>query len=88
MRVGGKTIPLVTGQQVIVTGSDPARADTSVIKEPCTNPAAIAVSGGKLGKGLPASQQVDTTGSISADPHRPVSLTPSQPKPVAPGIGY
>jgi hypothetical protein len=68
LRIGTRTIPLITGQQVIVTGSDPATAATSVIQEPCTNPAAIAVSNGKLGRTVPASQWVDTTGSIDADP--------------------
>ena len=88
MRVGDRTIPLVTGQQVFVNGTDPATAETNVVKEPCTNPAAIAVSKGKLGNGVPPSQQVDTTGSISADPHRPVSLTPPKPRPTPPGNGY
>ena len=79
MRVGDRTIPLVTGQQVIVTGTNAATADTSVIVQPCTNPAAIAVSNGKLGKGVPPAQQVDTTGSLGGDPLRPVHLNPAAP---------
>lgn len=88
MRVGERTIPLVTGQQVIVTGTNAATADTSVIAQPCTNPAAIAVSNGKLGKGIPPAQQVDTTGSLGGDPLRPVNLTPAAPKPAATQGGY
>lgn len=71
LTIGTRTIPLTTGQQVIITGNDPATAGTSVIKKPCTNPAAIAVSGGKLGRTVPRSQWVDTTGSIAADPLAP-----------------
>jgi hypothetical protein len=71
MRVGNRTIPLVTGQQVFVLGSDQATAETNVVTAPCTNPAAIAISNGKLGKGIAPSEQVDTTGAITADPLRP-----------------
>jgi hypothetical protein len=88
MRVGDRTIPLVTGQQVFVNGTDPATAETNVVKEPCTNPAAIAISKGKLGNGVPPAQQVDTTGSIAADPHRPVNLKPPKPRPSSGPAGY
>lgn len=87
MRVGDRTIPLVTGQQVIVTANNTAVSDTSVITQPCTNPAAIAVSSGKLGKGIPASQQVDTTGSLAGDPLKSVNLKPAAPR-ATPGGGY
>jgi len=76
LRVGSRSIPLTTGWQVIIVGGDPATADTTVIKQPCINPAAIAVSGGKLGRGVPASQWVDTTDSLSGDPLKPVNMAP------------
>jgi len=75
--VGDRSYSLTTGQQVIVVGSDPASANTTVIKQPCINPAAIAISDGKLGRTVPPAQQVDTTDSLSADPLAP----PPQPSP-------
>lgn len=68
MTVGGRSIRLVTGQQVIIDGADAASAKTTVFKAPCSNPAAIAVSHGKLGRTIPRSKWVDTTGSLGADP--------------------
>jgi hypothetical protein len=68
MKVGTRSIPLVTGQQVIVAGSDAESATTTVFKAPCSNPAAIAVSHGKLGRTTPRAKWVDTTGSLGADP--------------------
>jgi hypothetical protein len=68
MKVGTRSIRLVTGQQVIVDGADAESAKTSVFKAPCSNPAAIAVSHGKLGRTIPRAKWVDTTGSLGADP--------------------
>ena len=68
MRVGTRSIPLVTGQQVIIRGSDAESAKTTVFKAPCSNPAAIAVSKGKLGRTIPRSKWVDTTDSLAGDP--------------------
>ncbi len=68
MKVGGRSIRLVTGQQVIVEGADAESAKTSVFKAPCSNPAAIAVSHGRLGRTIPRSKWDDTTGSLGADP--------------------
>jgi hypothetical protein len=78
MRIGSRSIPLTTGQQVILVGNDPATAATTVIKQPCINPAAIALSSGKLGRGVSLAQQVDTTDSLSGDPLKP-ALKASQP---------
>jgi hypothetical protein len=78
LRIAKRTIPLVTGQQVIIVGGNPASAVTTVVKQPCINPAAIAISGGKLGRGVAAAQQVDTTGSLSGDPLKPVIAAPSK----------
>lgn len=71
MQVGTQTIPLVTGQQVIVDLTKPARARARVFTAPCSNPAAIAISDGKLGRTIPRSQWVDTTGALGADPRKP-----------------
>jgi hypothetical protein len=79
LRTGSRSIPLTTGWQVIIVGDDAANANTTVIKEPCINPAAIAVSGGKLGRTVAQSQWVDTTGSLSGDPLKPVNMTPRAP---------
>lgn len=76
LRTGSRSIPLTTGWQVIIVGGDPATAETTVIKEPCINPAAIAVSGGKLGRTVPPSAYVDTTGSLAGDPLKPVNVNP------------
>jgi|HubBroStandDraft_1064217.scaffolds.fasta_scaffold06485_6 hypothetical protein len=77
VRVGDHSYPMTSGQQVIVVGGDPVSASTTVIKQPCINPAAIAVSDGKLGRTVPPAQWVDTTDSLSADPLAP----PPQPSP-------
>jgi len=68
MQVGARSIPLVTGQQVIVDLSKSGAGRTRVFKAPCSNPAAIAISNGKLGRTIPRSQWVDTTGALGADP--------------------
>jgi hypothetical protein len=68
LTAGDRRIPLTTGWQAIVTGTGAAGLATEVIKAPCINPAAIAVSGGKLGRTVPPSQYVDTTGSLEGDP--------------------
>jgi FecR protein len=86
LRTGTRSIPLTTGWQVIIVGDDSATANTTVIKEPCVNPAAIAVSSGKLGRTVPQSQWVDTTGSLSGDPLKPVNMTP--PRSPATPSGY
>jgi len=75
MRVGKRAIPLVTGQQVILELS-PAGQKTTVIKAPCSNPAAIAISHGKLGRTIPRSQWVDTTGALTADPLKAPTSSP------------
>lgn len=79
LRVGKRTIPLATGQQVIVVTDGGAKLETTVETLPCTNPAAIAVSNGKLGRGAAASQLVDTTGSLSGDPLRPPAAPSAAP---------
>jgi len=81
MRVGKRSYALTTGQQVIVVGSDPATAGTTVIKKPCINPAAIAVSDGKLGRTVPPAQWVDTTDSTTADPLVPPASPPPPSSP-------
>jgi hypothetical protein len=78
IHVGARTFAVTTGQQLIVVGGDPATADTTLVKLPCGNPAAIAISDGKLGRTIPPDQRVDTTGSLDADPlAAPASPTPS-----------
>jgi hypothetical protein len=72
--IGTRTFPLTTGWQTIVTGTDPATAQVDVIHEPCGNPAAIAISDGKLGAAIPPDKRVDTTGALGGDPRRPVPL--------------
>lgn len=68
VQVGPTAYTLTTGQQIIVVGSDAATANVTVVKAPCVNPAAIAISAGKLGRNVPPERQVDTTDSLSADP--------------------
>jgi ferric-dicitrate binding protein FerR (iron transport regulator) len=72
--VGTKTYPMITGRQAIVTGSDAATASVDIIDRPCVNPAAIAISDGKLGKTIPPDQWIDTTGALGGDPLRPVAI--------------
>lgn len=80
LQVGERTIPLETGQQVIVDLRKIADARTAVFKAPCVNPAAIAISAGKLGRTIPRAKWVDTTGALGADPLQPVPLvTPVTP---------
>lgn len=68
MTVGTRSYALATGQQAIVTGKTAAGAGVSIVKEPCTNPVAVELSGGKLGAGVPRDRQIDTTGALDADP--------------------
>lgn len=72
--VGTRTFPLATGDQAIVIGPDPARARVDLVALPCANPAAIAISDGKLGRTIPVDKRFDTTGALGADPLVPVSL--------------
>jgi hypothetical protein len=74
--VGARSYALATGQQAIVVGSDPASADVNVIAQPCGNPAAIALSDGKLGAAIPPGQRVDTTGALDGDPLKEVPVGP------------
>jgi hypothetical protein len=72
--VGSQTYPMITGRQAIVTGSDPAGARVDIVDRPCANPAAIAISDGKLGKTIPPDQWIDTTGALGGDPLHPVAI--------------
>ncbi len=69
--VGTHTYALATGQQAIIIGTTPANADVDVVTRPCANPAAIALSDGKLGAAIPVDQRFDTTGAAGGDPLRP-----------------
>jgi hypothetical protein len=66
--VADRTFALVTGDQAIVVGADPANARVDLVAQPCGNPAAIAISDGKLGRTIPPERRVDTTGALGADP--------------------
>lgn len=68
MTVGGRSYRLTTGQQVI---TDTASGKIDVFKAPCSNPAAIAISHGKLGRTIPRSKWADTTGALTANPLQP-----------------
>jgi hypothetical protein len=72
--VGDRTFALATGDQAIVVGADPATARVDLIAQPCGNPAAIAVSDGRLGRTIPPDQRIDTTGALGADPLLAVPL--------------
>jgi hypothetical protein len=72
--VGDRTFVLETGDQAIVVGADPASARVDLVAQPCGNPAAIAISDGKLGRTIPAEQRVDTTGALGANPLLPVAV--------------
>jgi hypothetical protein len=72
--VAGRVYPMTTGQQAIVVGTDPASATVDLVDKPCGNPAAIAISDGKLGKTIPPDQRIDTTGALGGDPLRPVVI--------------
>jgi hypothetical protein len=77
--VGTRRFALATGDQAIVVGTDPAGARVDVVAQPCGNPAAIAISDGKLGRTIPPDQRVDTTGALGADPLIPVPMPPAPP---------
>lgn len=77
--VGTRSFALATGDQAIVVGADPADARVDVVAQPCGNPAAIAISDGKLGRTIPPDQRVDTTGALGADPLVPVPMPSAAP---------
>jgi hypothetical protein len=66
--IGARSYGLKTGQQAIVVGANSISAHVDVIDQPCGNPAAIAISDGKLGRTIPLDQRVDTTGALDGDP--------------------
>jgi hypothetical protein len=66
--VGTHSYELVTGEQAIIIGTTPADALVDVVKRPCANPAAIALSDGKLGAAIPIDQRFDTTGATALVP--------------------
>jgi hypothetical protein len=72
--VGTHTYALATGQQAIIVGTTAANADVDVVTRPCANPAAIALSDGKLGAAIPVDQRFDTTGAPDGDPLEAVSI--------------
>lgn len=72
--VAGHDYPLRTGQEIVATGPD-ATPSVAVQTHPCTNPAAIAISHGELGRGIPAAAQLDPTGSAAGDPLVPIAIT-------------
>jgi hypothetical protein len=74
--VGTHSYALATGQQAIIIGTTPANADVDVVARPCANPAAIALSDGKLGAAIPVDQRFDTTGAASGDPLQAVPIPP------------
>jgi hypothetical protein len=71
--VGSKSYQLRTGDQAIIVGSTRASAKVEVVAKPCGNPAAIALSDGKLGAAIPPDQRIDTTGALKGDPMKPVA---------------
>jgi hypothetical protein len=73
--VGARRYDLVTGEQAIIIGATPATASVDVVARPCANPAAIALSDGKLGAVIPLDQRVDTTGAIGGDPLQDVPVS-------------
>jgi hypothetical protein len=72
--VGTHTYELATGQQAIIIGTTQANADVDIVARPCANPAAIALSDGKLGAAIPLDQRFDTTGAPAGDPTQPVTM--------------
>ena len=66
--VGSHSYALATGQQALIIGTAPANANVDVVARPCANPAAIALSDGKLGAAIPLDQRFDTTGALGGDP--------------------
>jgi len=74
--VGGRSYPLESGQQAIIIGTSAANADADIVTRPCANPAAIALSDGKLGAAIPADQRFDTTGAAGGDPLQPTLVPP------------
>ncbi len=77
--VGSRSFALTTGEQAIVVGADAAGARVDVVAQPCGNPAAIAISDGKLGRTIPLDQRVDTTGALAGDPLRAVPVPSAAP---------
>ncbi len=76
--VGAHSYALATGQQAIIIGTTPANAGVDVVTRPCANPAAIALSDGKLGAAIPVDQRFDTTGAPDGDPLQPVTIPPAR----------
>jgi len=91
--VGAKSYPLGTGDQAIIVGSTPESAKVEVVAKPCANPAAIALSDGKLGAAIPPEQRIDTTGALKGDPMKAVAAPagalrkPTAAPRAAPGTG-
>ena len=75
MTVGTRSYELKTGDQAIIVGANGARASVDVIAQPCANPAAIALSDGKLGAAIPADQRFDTTGALKGNPMEAVKIS-------------
>lgn len=74
--VGNKSYELGTGDQAIIIGTPAGIANVDIVARPCANPAAIALSDGKLGAAIPLDQRFDTTGAPGGDPMKPVALSP------------
>ncbi len=74
--VGNRSFEMATGQQAIIVGATAAGANVDVIAQPCANPAAIALSDGKLGAAIPVGERFDTTGALKGDPTRAVPMPP------------
>ena len=72
---GTRTYELATGQQAIIVGATAAGAAVDVIAQPCANPAAIALSDGKLGAAIPAGERFDTTGALKGNPMQSVPIS-------------
>jgi hypothetical protein len=73
--VGTRSFDLKTGDQAIIVGASSARASVDVIAQPCANPAAIALSDGKLGGAIPVDQRFDTTGALKGNPLQAVPIS-------------
>jgi hypothetical protein len=73
--VGAKSYELGTGDQALVIGAPGAIANVDIVARPCANPAAIALSDGKLGAAIPLDQRFDTTGAPGGDPMQPVAVS-------------
>lgn len=72
--VGNRSYELATGDQALIVGATGARASVDVIAQPCANPAAIALSDGKLGAAIPVADRFDTTGALKGNPLQAVPI--------------